>query len=124
MAFNIGSEEPVSRVIERLSTYLDRLAGQVFELENTVSRTVRERKASDPSTITNLQGLDFLRQSLEDLALMTHFLSKQEKLRFTAAELQDFSAKLKLKATQSLLHGEENNHFGEGQGSTGDLDLF
>lgn len=124
MASKIGPEEPVSKVIERLSTYLDRLAGQVFELENTVSRTVGEQKASDPSTITNLQSLDFLRQSLEDLALMTHLLSKHGKLRLSVAELQDVSAKLKLKATQSLLQGEESRHFGERLDSTGDLDLF
>ncbi|WP_195822049.1 hypothetical protein [Roseobacter sp. MH60115] len=124
MALHIGSEEPVNKIIERLSTYLDRLAGQVFELENTVSRTVGEKTTSDTSTITDLQGLDFLRQSLEDLALMTLLMSRQEASRFSAADLQEVSAKLKLKATQSLLQGENHTHFGEKPDSTGDLDLF
>ncbi|WP_299827757.1 hypothetical protein [uncultured Roseobacter sp.] len=124
MGLHVNSEERISEVIQRVSAYLDRLAGQVFEVESTIGRAVEEQKASDSHTIKNLQALDFLRQSLEDLALMTLLLSRQERPHLGPVELQKVRAGLKLKATQSLLHGEDHPHFGDTNEADSDLDLF
>lgn len=104
--------------------YLDKLAGQVFDLEETIGCTIASEKASDPQTITNLQALDFLRQSLEDLALLTLLLGNSKKKTLGLNELRQVGEKLKLKSTRSLLEGENCHHFGEKTASLGDLDLF
>ncbi|WP_299508482.1 hypothetical protein [uncultured Roseobacter sp.] len=111
-------------ILKRVSAYLDKLAGQVFDLEETIGHAVREGKASDPQTITKLQTLDFLRQSLEDLALMTLLLGSSEKAKLASGDLQKVGEKLKLQATQTLLDGYQHHSFGEKSDAFGDLDLF
>lgn len=114
----------MNAILERLSAYLDKMAGQIFDLEETIGQAVDGKSSSEPQTITNLQALDFLRQSLEDLALMTLLLGQSETAHQTSSDLQNLCNKLKLKATQSLLMGEQHAHFGEKQDVIGDLDLF
>lgn len=119
-----GSEEPIAVFLTRMSSYLDKLAGQVFDIEETIGQAVERDAVAEPPTITNLQALDFLRQSLEDLALMSTLLGNSAKGAINLAELDHLSRKLRLKATRSLLTGEEQKDFGANRQTIDDLDLF
>ena len=119
-----GSDQPVRDVLKRLSAYLDKLAAQVFDLEDTVGQTVNNRNETNSETITNLQALDFLRQSLEDLALMTLLLATSDKTCLNSNEINDVGKKLKLKTTRSLLAGQDSQYSSRESETRGDLDLF
>ena len=119
-----GSDQPVRDVLKRLSAYLDKLAAQVFDLEDTVGQTVNNRNETNSETITNLQALDFLRQSLEDLALMTLLLATSDKTCLNSKEINDVGKKLKLKTTRSLLEGQGSQYSSREIETRGDLDLF
>ena len=59
-----------------LSQHLDALSGKIFTIEEVLGTDLFSN-SSDQTTvpITTLQSLDFVRQSLEDCALLTHFIS-------------------------------------------------
>ncbi|WP_298912251.1 hypothetical protein [uncultured Roseobacter sp.] len=114
----------ISLIVGRLSSYLDKLAGQVFDIEEAIGQTLSNNSVSNKNAITDLQALDFLRQSLEDLALMTLLLSDCGKCSVSASMLGAIGDKLKLRTTRLLLDGHEPNQFGHDQESLGDLDLF
>ncbi|MCV3272055.1 hypothetical protein [Roseobacter sinensis] len=119
-----GSEHPISTINIRLSSYLDKLAGQIFDLEEAISHAVDTSSSAEPQTITSLQSLDFLRQSLEDLAIMTLLIGQENKVSLTAPEIEKISQKLKLKVTCAVLEGQQHDDFGTKKDSADDLDLF
>ncbi|MBW4708224.1 hypothetical protein KX928_10555 [Roseobacter sp. YSTF-M11] len=124
MTSEASEVNPLPAIVGRLSCYLDKLAGQVFDIEETIGQALTHSTESSKNTITDLQALDFLRQSLEDLALMTLLLSDRNGKELNAKCLHGVSDKLKLKTTRSLLEGKEPGFFGAEEDTLGDLDLF
>ncbi|WP_299507980.1 hypothetical protein [uncultured Roseobacter sp.] len=116
--------DPMPAIVGRLSCYLDKLAGQVFDIEETICQALADSTESSKNTITDLQALDFLRQSLEDLALMTLLLSERDGKDLGAKGLHGVSDKLKLRTTRSLLEGKEPSIFGAEEHTLGDIDFF
>lgn len=124
MAAAHESNEEISTLTLRLSAYLDKLAAQVFNLEETIGKAVENSTSTAPETITNLQTLDFLRQSLEDLAMMTLLIAKSGNTSLGASEIDKVSQRLKLNATKAILTGESHSDFGKKMHEASDLDLF
>lgn len=125
MATNACDRETISAILERLSSYLDKLAAQVFSLEEAVGQVVEVEKKSDSQTIKKLQTLDFLRQSLEDLAMMVLMLASDTgESSIGATDLAKVEKKLKLKITKAILRGETYHIFEDKLEDIGELDLF
>ena len=108
--------------LEKLSTHLDSLAGQIFSVEEALGQVLTVDTQTSNSLITKFQSLDFTRQSLEDCALLVHLLSKNDEI--ATMHLDDTTqacAKLKLDVTRSLIATRSDL----AQKSThGDFDLF
>ncbi|GFE51778.1 hypothetical protein So717_35310 [Roseobacter cerasinus] len=118
------TDEHVSKIQARLSQYLDKLSAQIFDVEETIGQSIGLLQSPDAQTITNLQALDFVRQSLEDLALMLLLLSQSEKSVLNASDLCKLSEKLKLEATRAILDGDSKNYSDQTSNTPEDLDLF
>ncbi|WP_227272536.1 hypothetical protein [Roseobacter weihaiensis] len=108
--------------LQKLSVHLDMLAGQVFEAEEAIGNLLAPGSQTRTLPITRLQSLDFTRQSLEDCALLLHFLSNDKSAALVqisdSSVLQD---KLKLAATKNLL---TTHHTNDGSESKGEIDFF
>lgn len=102
------------------SNQLDRIASQVFHVEEVISELLSARAATDYSTITKLQSLDYIRQSLEDLALLAHLLKIQN--LEAKIEVNRLLPRLKLEETARLL--ERKNNKQRPAQSNGEIDLF
>lgn len=124
MSRMFGPGEQVSTIQQRLSQYLDRLSAQVFDVEQTIGHALGTAPSPDAQTITNLQALDFVRQSLEDLALMLLLLSQSGKSVLDAGELCQLSEKLKLEATRAILDGSTGDQVDKHASVSDNLDLF
>lgn len=111
-------------VLKRLALYLDALAGHVFDIEETVGNTFTNKDIHDELTIKNLQVLDFLRQSMEDLALMAVFFGDPKIRPLNDESIQIVSNKLKLKSTRALLSQSDTGAISTLNKSDGDIDLF
>lgn len=116
--------ESVSALNIRLSSYLDKLASQVFDLEQNIGSAVWSSNAPAPETITNVQLLDYLRQSLEDLAMLTLLLGRSDQLETVFVELNSISESLKLDTTKSVLRGMPVVEFGSKVDDRDEVDLF
>ena len=124
MSVTSEMSESVSDLNIRLSSYLDKLAGQVFDLEQNIGSAVLASHETAPETITNIQLLDFLRQSLEDLAMLTLLLGRSDQLEKVSVELNSISEGLKLDATKSVLRGTPVVEFGSKLHDRDEVDLF
>lgn len=111
-------------LLARIATYLDTLAGHVFEIEETVGNTIANKVVGDNLAIQNLQVLDFLRQSLEDLALMAVILRDPKTRPLTAETIEAVGRKLKLESTKNLLHSRRSYDNHVRSDGLGELDLF
>ncbi|MEP2474730.1 hypothetical protein [Roseobacter sp.] len=117
-------DEPSSKLQFRISSHLDSLAEQVFLLEETIGKTLGSRETLDQETISNLQNLDFLRQSLEDLALLTLAMSEIDTVSLEESTLNYFCGKVKLKVTKALIGDKPFHSFGSEIDGEQDFDLF
>lgn len=108
--------------LQKLSVHLDMLAGQIFEAEEAIGSLLAPGSQTQTLPITRLQSLDFTRQSLEDCALLLHFLSSDKSAALVnianSSALQD---KLKLAVTKDLL---TNHHINDDPQSKGEIDFF
>ncbi|AXI46718.1 hypothetical protein C1J03_12215 [Sulfitobacter sp. SK012] len=106
------------QILERLSTHLNFLAGRIFEVEHAIGNQSFLAEAVS-SQICEVQTLDFLRQSLEDMSIAAHLLSQERQIE------NDFKTllfqQLKLDSSHAALSGEEYPSIGK---QNGDLDLF
>ncbi|QJF51175.1 hypothetical protein [Roseobacter ponti] len=117
--------ETVGKILARVSGHLDALAAQVFTIEQAVGATVLRSGNTSGATITEIQGLDFLRQSLEDMALLMHLLNKREQAQNSGdSDLQRIAQRLKLNSTQKLLSSEVCQNRQIETETSGELDLF
>ena len=115
---------PLAGVLKQISAHLDTLAANVFSIEEAVAETVSNARTTTRGSISDLQKLDFLRQSLEDTALLLHLLSHQQHMSGTAlGEVCCIASKLKLNTTQALLSFSSEQATQKAEVS-GDLDLF
>lgn len=111
-------------VLKSFSSHLDGLAQQINDVEDALSITIEGKNPSNVAPIQKLQSLDYIRQSLEDSALMVHLLSQLELVH--GLKINDAGAiavKFKLEKTQELLLLCENPSLHMTK-SSGDLDLF
>ncbi|MDW3221888.1 MAG: hypothetical protein R8G34_03215 [Paracoccaceae bacterium] len=111
-------------ILLRVASYMDSLAGHVFDIEETLGDTVSTQLAGDHVAIQNLQVLDFLRQSLEDLAMMALILRDPKTRPFTDETIKKAGNRLKLKATRNLLDGTTAGESKVNLDNLGELDLF
>lgn len=95
----------VSEVLEKLSTHLDMIAGQVFDVEEALGEVLSQESQQSSVPITKFQALDFARQSLEDCALLLTMLGRSETLRvpLNYSDKQVLQ-KLKLNTTREILN--------------------
>lgn len=120
-------EVSMEEVMGRMSDHLDSLACKVFEIEDVLGRTLDGKKPAieDGSAITRLQSLDFLRQSLEDLALMICLVSKNtEYLHDHKLPVERICAGLKLDTTRFVVVGKDIPDMEKTSQDTGEFDLF
>ncbi|MEM6887349.1 MAG: hypothetical protein AAF636_04325 [Pseudomonadota bacterium] len=114
-------------LLERMSDHLDALAAKVFEIEDAIGKAIKNdcSKSHEGATITRLQSLDFLRQSLEDLALLSCYLS-QNSQRITDGRMpaNALSVNLKLDVTRAIVVGAAKGAVALHAEGDGDLDLF
>lgn len=113
-----NSAERIShaRSLQRLSTHLDVLADQVCSLEEILCEAFSERKSQPRIDLTKLQSLDFVRQSLEDCAILTLLMSNHTDAN--PITTQQLSRRLKLESTRSIIikgSEETGQTFGEVQ---------
>lgn len=121
------NEISIEEMMGRMSDHLDSLACKVFEIEDALGRTLDGQKPNieDGSAITRLQSLDFLRQSLEDLALMTCLVSKNSKyLHDHKLPVERICAGLKLDTTRFVVIGKDTADKEKTSQNTGEFDLF
>ncbi|MDW4496485.1 hypothetical protein R5H30_00710 [Sulfitobacter sp. D35] len=121
---SVAGQARLATVLSRVSRHLDGMAGQIFSLEEAVSRGMPGR-AADHAAIRELQTLDFLRQSLEDLALLAHQLH----LHADTSNVEDLpvlkiARALKLDSTRTLLDCAAGLPVVDDRATVGDLDLF
>ena len=108
-------------VLHRLSDHLDTLAADIHAIEQVIGEELKHRDPNAPGRLLRLQRLDFIRQSLEDTAMLTHLMSRQDGDRLP----RDISSKLKLDATRQMLDGQRGPAPSLPAGtSSGEVDLF
>ena len=110
-----GTLVPVSDILGRLSDHLDMLAGQVLATEEAVGSALREDHARLENAMGRLQSLDYLRQSLEDCAILTLSLAAQQNGENGLVSIDQLDPKLRLETTKDLLvpHGRERQRGGD-----------
>ena len=114
-----------SPVFDNLSAHLDRLAEQVCDIEEALGLSLPENSSACSISITKFQSLDFIRQSLEDCALLVHYLSLHRKGDGVSdQDATAISSKLKLDATKNILQPNQAREPEQNAISGGDLDLF
>ena len=102
----------------RISGQLDRLAGETFAIEEALGNELGGAAMAGAGNIMRLQRLDFLRQSLEDLALLTHFVSQ----RVSGPIDAEWRHRVRLDVTRALLDGSDRELPDAAPG--GEVDLF
>lgn len=108
-----------SFVLDRLSGQLDVLAARVHETEEAVGKALQAGGTEASVLVARLQTLDYLRQSLEDCALLALLLAKIKHAEETDINVEQITKKLRLESTRDLL----SQHRDAGH-ATGDIQLF
>lgn len=85
-------------ILSRASEHLDSLAEEVLAVEHALGEELGQMPQK-PGNIGRLQRLDYLRQSLEDAAMLMHILSKEGQ----SGVADDVQGKLRLETTRALL---------------------
>ncbi|MFK7835806.1 MAG: hypothetical protein AB8B60_06270 [Sulfitobacter sp.] len=104
-----------------MAKHFDLLADETHQIEHAIAEELAGDRTTIPRNITRLQRLDFLRQSLEDMALLTLILSKH-----TQGELpNDMAQKLRLEATRTVFRSAITPTAPvQADEAAGDVDLF
>lgn len=116
---------PLETVLSNVSAHLDQLAGRIHDLEETLGETLSADHTAVAS-ISKFQSLDFIRQSLEDCAMLVHYLSIATATTSSPLVRADKMApRLKLDNTKTLIAVKSNDCASSERGdSVGDVDLF
>lgn len=111
----------LKEILKRLSDHFDGLATEVFHIEHALGGEIDRTVPNDPEIITRLQRLDFLRQTLEDVAILMLRLSKAH----DGALDPKLMSKVRLDSTKDLLASVRNSPAVIiNQDTVGDVDLF
>lgn len=113
--------------MKRLSGHLDGLASEVHRVEHAIGEDMFPSQVIGGAAITQLQSLDYLRQSLEDLALLTHFLGQNDVEGDGRSGWQDparVSGQLRLHSTRALFGAARQDSGVRATGVVGEVDLF
>lgn len=118
--------EGIPNVMSRLSAHLDRLGDHIHGVEHAISQQFCAMSPPLAGTISQLQSLDYLRQSLEDLTLLTLLLSRTDGMgclpKLMAVEI---SEKLNLNDTKALVFAQSDVEASAAiNKDPGDLDLL
>ena len=125
MSTNLALGLPLDTFLSRVSDHLDLLAAQVHDLEEAIGSAVLENPNNVQVEITRLQGLDYVRQCLEDLALLTAVFENQlPDSGFEFPNIDQVRSKLKLEITKGILFNESDSEPVSEKRAVGDLDLF
>ena len=112
---------PARTVLARMSWHIDALAEEVHAIEHAIGEELTGREGQSTVTIIRLQRLDYLRQSLEDLAQLSLCLSASG----DEIEAEAAVAKLRLASTRTLLGDPvAADEPPLRKAASGDLDLF
>ena len=112
-------------LLTRLSRYLDHLADEVQKVEQTIAAPPEDGDALPGSAIVQLQSLDRLRQSLEDLALLTLCLGRTDAMGRPALECPgQIRNNLRLEATRALFDQPCGATRPVRREASGEVDLF
>ncbi len=105
-----------NNILNRLSDHLDMLAGQILSMEETVGDALRGETNDFAASVSKLQSLDYVRQSLEDCAVLALIIAKTQE-NGMAPQAQQLREKLKLQSTKELISPAAGNKqkFGEFQ---------
>lgn len=119
-------DKNLSNVLSRLSAHLDRLGNQIHGIEQAISQQFCANSPPLAGTITQLQSLDYLRQSLEDLTMLTLLLSRADGMGCLRKSLAaEISEKLNLNDTKALIFGHSAGAaFAPSINNPGDFDLL
>lgn len=90
---------PLAEDLSRLSLHLEGLAEEILALEQAISGPL-EGPRMDEGAIRQVQRLDFVRQSLEDCALLVHLLGRVAQGQIDRGAVQH---RLTLETTRALL---------------------
>ncbi|MDG1169245.1 MAG: hypothetical protein P8N14_08600 [Sulfitobacter sp.] len=116
-----GQKFPLRPLISGVSAHLDILAAEVLAIEHILGEEGVIGVVQTPDTITRLQRLDFSRQSLEDLALLTNIISPD----IQGLTSTDLAQRLRLDVTKHLLDIEIGQDIPlSATLEQGDIDLF
>ena len=109
----------------QLSRRLDIMAAKSFEIEEAVAKLVENNGKQGLDFVEGLQSLDYLRQALEDTAVLCHLLKihlpKDNDGPFDAVVIL---SKLKLQETQDILIKKTLDPSNLVKPVSGDIDLF
>ncbi len=116
----------LTELLARLSRHLDALSGEVHVVEHGIGSHLSGSDLRAPRAITQLQSLDYLRQSLEDLALVAHLAGRLPEVQgHHCSGVDAIAAKLTLQRSKALLQSGQmpvpTDFADTGQG---DVDLF
>lgn len=120
MNTRVTARKNMNEVLANLSRHLDIIAGQIFEIEEAVGLLVEQEKKMDNSIIARLQKLDFVRQSLEDISILSHLLKRED--CSIQIEIDSIVPKLKLEGTVRILTGSNQSVIDTCH--QGDIDFF
>lgn len=99
-----SNEVTLALVMQRLSRHLSLLANRAKGLEDALGVLAETSPEAALQLSERLQDADFLRQSVDDLCLLTHFLSSRPTdTPLNEIERQTIAAELRLAATKMLL---------------------
>ncbi len=92
-------------VLLRMSQHLSLLAKRTRALENVAEALGADQADLPEEAIKHLQTIDFLRQSIDDLCLLTFYLGTDDgSAHLTAEEAMETARKLSLTVTKMLLN--------------------
>ncbi|KIN61102.1 hypothetical protein Z945_2087 [Sulfitobacter noctilucae] len=109
-------------MLRRLSGQLDHLAAEVFRIEHALGDGLAVSELRDMATVHRLQRLDYVRQSLEDAALLSLFLSDGQ----GSMDAGSIADRLRLEETRQLLAPTTKYNTAQMQmpAAVGEVDLF
>ena len=109
---------PHGTILARMSDRLDALADDIHQIEQTIGGDIDGTQAKSFQVIRRLQRLDLVRQSLEDLALLSLTLSRDPGADLDCGTI----SKLRLDVTRTLLRPDTATR--SSAVTVGDVDLF
>ncbi len=118
-------EDLSADVLLRLSKHLDKLSGQVCDAEEHIGDLLSGMVPQRAFTFERIQSLDFVRQSLEDCALLLLYLGQLEARPEDGTNvLTDLRRRVKLDTTRNIILPAAGNDAVPRNDGSGSLEVF